>query len=146
MRLAPGYASCSDAADGPLRPGDVGVLKRDDGSSKPFHVEAAGKTWWYDEAAVETADGSVPAPGEVVTRANHQLGRKVRRGPNWKWDDQDSRGPGTLGPLDSDSWAKVDWDAGGSNSYRVGADGQHDLVYVDGSAPAAVAAPVCRHC
>ena len=46
-------------AGGPLRPGDVGVIERDDGSSKPFHVKASnGTMWWYVAEAVRLADGS----------------------------------------------------------------------------------------
>ncbi len=39
--LSPDYATKDDAAGGPLRPGDVGEVVTDDGSSKPFRVKAA---------------------------------------------------------------------------------------------------------
>ena len=51
--LAPGFEAHSDAAGGPLKVGDVGKIVKDDGSSKPFHVEANGRTWWYAAAAVQ---------------------------------------------------------------------------------------------
>ncbi len=58
VRLAPGFEACSDAKDGPLKVGDVGTLRTDDHSSKPFHVESSdGRQWWYDEKAIELVDG-----------------------------------------------------------------------------------------
>ncbi len=58
MRLAPGFEACSDASDGPLKPGEIGTLRTDDGSGKPFHVEASdGRKWWYDEKAIELVGG-----------------------------------------------------------------------------------------
>jgi hypothetical protein len=66
VRLAPGFEGCSDAAGGPLKPGDIGTLRTDDGSSKPFHVEASdGRKWWYDEKAIEPADGAAAAVATV---------------------------------------------------------------------------------
>ena len=62
VKLSPRYESCSDAKGGPLKPGEVGTVRVDDGSSKPFHVEAAdGRKWWYDADAVELADSSSAA-------------------------------------------------------------------------------------
>lgn len=37
-------------------------------------------------------------------------------------------GPGTVSNLARNGWIDVKWDAGGSNSYRVGADGMYDLL------------------
>lgn len=76
----------------------------------------------------------------VGGRAALALGTRVMRGPDWKWDTQDG-GPRSLGtvvdvPTDT-VWAKVEWDAGGSNTYRWGHSGAYDLVVVDGGAPAA---------
>ncbi|KAI8478850.1 E3 ubiquitin-protein ligase HTD1, partial [Branchiostoma belcheri] len=42
------------------------------------------------------------------------VGARVVRGLDWKWRDQDG-------------WVDVTWDAGGSNSYRMGAEGKYDL-------------------
>lgn len=50
--LAPDYARYADAEGGPLRPGNVGTVVADDGSSKPFKVEFEGKTWWYERGAL----------------------------------------------------------------------------------------------
>jgi hypothetical protein len=146
VRLTAGFEAYGDAKGGPLKPGDVGTLCTDDGSSKPFHVEASdGRKWWYDEKAIELADG-VAAPSKppkppvdpelIVTRANFVLGAKVIRGPDWKWDDQDGGDgkEGTLKELEtgsSDGWCRVEWDSGGSNSYRVDTDDKHDLQFVE---------------
>jgi hypothetical protein len=60
--LTPDYASHADAGEGPLRPGETGVVEKDDGSDKPFHIRANGRAWWYKAEAVmlATAQG-VPA-------------------------------------------------------------------------------------
>ena len=57
------------------------------------------------------------------------VGVRVRRGPDWKWDDQDGGGLGTtMEGAGTDGWVAVKWDAGGENNYRVGAQGEFDLV------------------
>jgi len=39
--------------------GDIGTIIADDGSSKPFRVQASdGRKWWYQAAALEQASGS----------------------------------------------------------------------------------------
>ena len=61
------------------------------------------------------------------------VGDRVRRGPDWKWDDQDG-GEGELGTIkrapDENTWAQVEWDSGGSNSYRWGQEDSWDLILV----------------
>ena len=42
--LARGYADFSDAARGPLKPGERGVITTSDGSSKPYVVKKDGRT------------------------------------------------------------------------------------------------------
>ena len=67
VRLAPGFEACSDAKDGPLKLGEVGTVRTDDHSSRPFHVEGVGgKMWWYDEKAIELADGAAAAAPTVT--------------------------------------------------------------------------------
>ena len=58
VQLAPDFEEYSDAKEGPLKPGDIGVLIEDDGSSKPFRVEFDGKRWWYDRSALRVAESS----------------------------------------------------------------------------------------
>ncbi|XP_011314687.1 E3 ubiquitin-protein ligase HECTD1 isoform X8 [Fopius arisanus] len=56
-------------------------------------------------------------------------GARVARGLDWKWKDQDGNPPGE-GSITGDlhnGWIDVTWDHGGSNSYRMGAEGKFDL-------------------
>ncbi|XP_033297386.1 E3 ubiquitin-protein ligase HECTD1 isoform X5 [Bombus bifarius] len=56
-------------------------------------------------------------------------GARVARGLDWKWRDQDGVPPGegtVTGELHN-GWIDVTWDHGGSNSYRMGAEGKYDL-------------------
>nr|CAD7443552.1 unnamed protein product [Timema bartmani] len=57
------------------------------------------------------------------------VGARVVRGLDWKWRDQDGNPPGegtVTGELHN-GWIDVTWDHGGSNSYRMGAEGKYDL-------------------
>ncbi len=56
-------------------------------------------------------------------------GARVCRGMDWKWRDQDGTpsGEGTVTGELHNGWIDVTWDAGGSNSYRMGAEGKYDL-------------------
>eukprot|EP00937_MAST-01D_sp_MAST-1D-sp2_P000642 g642.t1 len=61
--LSPGFRTEDDAAQGPLKPGDVGKVMTDDQSSKPIQVRAAdGRTWWYSRKALMPA----PPPAEAA--------------------------------------------------------------------------------
>eukprot|EP00002_Diphylleia_rotans_P026181 TRINITY_DN5209_c0_g1_i1.p1 TRINITY_DN5209_c0_g1~~TRINITY_DN5209_c0_g1_i1.p1 ORF type:complete len:1235 (-),score=181.18 TRINITY_DN5209_c0_g1_i1:275-3979(-) len=78
--LVTNYHDFDDASGGPLRPGDVGVVIQNDGSSKPFQVKAPnGSTWWYVAAALRLADGesvrdAVPsAPTGVITEGSQVI-------------------------------------------------------------------------
>ena len=53
--LAAGYEGCGDASGGCLTVGQVGVVLKDDSSSKPFHVRCmeSGREWWYQSGAIE---------------------------------------------------------------------------------------------
>ncbi|XP_030767252.1 E3 ubiquitin-protein ligase Ufd4 isoform X3 [Sitophilus oryzae] len=62
------------------------------------------------------------------------VGARVVRGVDWKWRDQDGNPPGegtVTGELHS-GWIDVTWDHGGSNSYRMGAEGKYDLKLAPG--------------
>ncbi|CAG2108187.1 unnamed protein product, partial [Medioppia subpectinata] len=54
---------------------------------------------------------------------------RVTRGPDWKWRDQDGApiGEGLITGELHNGWIDVQWDHGGSNSYRMGAEGKYDL-------------------
>ncbi|XP_048737053.2 uncharacterized protein LOC125652125 isoform X2 [Ostrea edulis] len=49
------------------------------------------------------------------------LGTRVKRGPDWKWKNQDWHGPGTvIGYSKKAGWLRVQWDSGVKNVYRHG--------------------------
>nr|3DKM_A Chain A, E3 ubiquitin-protein ligase HECTD1 [Homo sapiens] len=64
-------------------------------------------------------------------------GARVTRGLDWKWRDQDGspQGEGTVTGELHNGWIDVTWDAGGSNSYRMGAEGKFDLKLAPGYDP-----------
>ncbi|PIO35906.1 hypothetical protein AB205_0131630, partial [Aquarana catesbeiana] len=64
-------------------------------------------------------------------------GARVIRGIDWKWRDQDgsAQGEGTVTGELHNGWIDVIWDAGGSNSYRMGAEGKFDLKLAPGYDP-----------
>lgn len=57
------------------------------------------------------------------------IGVRVMRGVDWKWRDQDGAafGCGTVTGELRNGWIEVQWDQGGANSYRMGAEGKYDL-------------------
>jgi hypothetical protein len=71
-------------------------------------------------------------PEEVVTPENVILGSRVRRGPNWKWEEQDGGGIGTITRSvsrgGSSIWVQVEWDHGAGNCYRI--HPEHDLMLI----------------
>eukprot|EP00106_Octopus_bimaculoides_P005676 XP_014773118.1 PREDICTED: probable E3 ubiquitin-protein ligase HERC2 [Octopus bimaculoides] len=64
---------------------------------------------------------------------NLKPGVRVKRGPHWKWGNQDG-GNGNLGTVTnqktSNGWVSVQWDVGHTNLYRVGYDNSCDLIIV----------------
>ncbi|XP_030211595.1 E3 ubiquitin-protein ligase HECTD1 isoform X1 [Gadus morhua] len=63
-------------------------------------------------------------------------GARVVRGIDWKWRDQDgTAGEGTVTGEAHNGWMDVTWDSGGSNSYRMGAEGKFDLRLAPGYDP-----------
>lgn len=76
-----------------------------------------------------------PEKGEILTSA--EVGIRVRRGPDWKWHNQDGGGAGiTIDGVERDGWVRVCWDTGMEQRYRVGAQGSYDLI-IDFSYPPA---------
>jgi len=65
---------------------------------------------------------------------------KVVRGVDWKWRDQDGNpnGEGTITSEWRNGWIDVTWDQGGSNSYRMGAEGKYDLKLAPGYDPESI--------
>ncbi|KAM8833425.1 LOW QUALITY PROTEIN: E3 ubiquitin-protein ligase HECTD1 [Synchiropus picturatus] len=68
-------------------------------------------------------------------------GARVVRGIDWKWRDQDGNpaGEGTVTGEAHNGWIDVTWDAGVSNSYRMGAEGKFDLKLAPGYDPESAA-------
>lgn len=81
------------------------------------------------EELLSESNALIPSRGRTLV-----AGRRVRRGRNWQWHNQDGFG-GNLGTVvagdSNDFWVSVEWDGGGTNTYRWGADGQYDLEIVD---------------
>ena len=96
--LTTAYRSYSDAGDGPLHPGDVGTVEKDDGStSQPFQVRVdKGGTFWYEAAALQSAGGgagaalATPLPGIAAAAQVADGGVRMMKGwRNW-WSDPSS--------------------------------------------------------
>ncbi|XP_022330329.2 uncharacterized protein LOC111128778 isoform X2 [Crassostrea virginica] len=61
-----------------------------------------------------------------------KLGTRVRRGPHWSYQNQDSEGPGTIvGHGDSDGLVYVEWDTGLRANYSHGHNGIYHVVVCD---------------
>ncbi|CAK0910846.1 unnamed protein product [Prorocentrum cordatum] len=117
--LAPGaeFASVREAADA-----DGSLWLRVGGAADAAAALRSGAA----------AAGARPAPSGGPVRFEDlpgAVGSRVRRGPDWEWQDQDGGGLGTVrGAADERGWVRVHWDAGAD---RAGAQSQHDLEYVD---------------
>lgn len=70
------------------------------------------------------------------------IGARVVRGLDWKWRDQDGTPPaeGTVTGELHNGWIDVTWDHGGSNSYRMGAEGKYDLKLASDAEPSSTPA------
>ncbi len=78
--------------------------------------------------SVGAADPLPPKSDAPVTAKSLSRGTRVRRGPDWKWAEQDGNGVGlTTSPVDAEGWVLVRWETGVSNLYRWGAEGAFDL-------------------
>ena len=114
-------------------------VKWDAGRENRYRIGANGR---YDlvvassgESPRASSSSSSVADSEPQVLRSPRIGVRVSRGPDWSWDDQDGGGFGTTtqGAEHAEGWVSVEWDAGGRNNYRVGADGEYDLVIVDDS-------------
>ncbi|KAL7715712.1 MIB/HERC2 domain-containing protein [Entamoeba marina] len=76
----------------------------------------------------------IKAPKEDTNSIHNLLGKRVTRGPDWKWGEQDG-GEGSVGKVTSikgNGWAKVVWDKSrNENRYRWGVDSSYDLKIVE---------------
>lgn len=128
--------------DGPLKAGDIGIITRDSGPGKPYTVcclctpspVSISTEHQYEAEALTEFKPEPPEEGRNVSVANFAAGLLVKRGPDWKYDDQDGGegGLGRLVALDTDYYGRcsVRWDeSGDSNWYRIGRKGKHELVF-----------------
>ena len=68
------YKECQDAADGPLKPGDVGTIVEDDASDKPYRVSAEnGDEWWYVKRALTLAKSTKTLDSSREKQSQHKL-------------------------------------------------------------------------
>lgn len=82
-----------------------------------YYVEGSAPS-----ASFVAATGAAGVPLNAVTATNFRPNAKVRRGPDWKFGEQDG-GPGAAGTvlsIDGDNWVRVRWDNGRTNTYRAG--------------------------
>ncbi|XP_022295401.2 uncharacterized protein LOC111105409 isoform X2 [Crassostrea virginica] len=60
------------------------------------------------------------------------IGTRVKRGPEWRWGDQDKHGPGTvIGHSTRPGHINVRWDSGKAYPYPYGANGEFSIVVCD---------------
>ena len=77
-------------------------------------------------------EGSAPGRAGSALARDLATGTRVKRGPDWKWHSQDG-GPDNQGLVvsgtdkNSDGWVRVQWDKGGVNGYRWGAENSFDV-------------------
>lgn len=65
---------------------------------------------------------------KVKNKVLPPLGTRVRRGPDWRWKNQDTDGPGTvIHHNKDDNWIYVKWDNRVCNAYRYNEDDAMDL-------------------
>eukprot|EP01041_Mallomonas_annulata_P001516 gene1516-2916_t len=72
---------------------------------------------------------------EDVRKQALSVGDRVSRGRDWQWSSQDvfAGNHGTVIEMSPhDQWVSVQWEGGGRNTYRWGAEGQYDLELVCG--------------
>ena len=115
---------------GTVKPGDVGTV-RALGGNGGCTIDFPSQSGWSGKVNELEAIG----PSGAVTESSKAIGLRVKRGPGWKWNNQDQGGMGTINKLDSTGWVGVKWDHGGTNSYRTT---QPDLVFC-GADPVAAA-------
>lgn len=101
---------------------------------------------WFNKVGVLNAKCPTPNNlnlctllGRAIVSMAIELGVRVVRGPDWKWDDQDG-GEGCLGTVADKEARKpgvvvVQWDTGNRCNYRCGIEGKYDLKVYD-SGPA----------
>ncbi|XP_056021555.1 uncharacterized protein LOC125649345 isoform X2 [Ostrea edulis] len=103
------------------------------GSDKSSHLEDSDKndivdfvqrrdSFLYQGQSLKSEYGDKDDMYQELYRHMPPLGSRVKRGPSWKWQNQDSEGIGTVvGHLtEEDGWLSVEWDNGQTANYRFG--------------------------
>ncbi|XP_013395700.1 uncharacterized protein LOC106162822 [Lingula anatina] len=63
----------------------------------------------------------VEGEADPTLQVSMPIGTRVVRGPDWKWENQDGEGPGTVVGYGKGSWVRVHWDyTDHDNIYRYG--------------------------
>jgi hypothetical protein len=71
-----------------------------------------------------------------LAKAAQLVGRRVRRGRDWKWGEQDGHGLGIVIAAPRDGVLEVRWyTSGQTNHYRWGAEGSYDVKIVSDPKP-----------
>ncbi|OWF41625.1 uncharacterized protein LOC110462159 [Mizuhopecten yessoensis] len=71
---------------------------------------------------------------DELTESDSQMppiGSRVRKGPEWKWKNQDLDGVGTVIGHGKNGWIKVEWDCSNKGEYRYGNNQAFDVVFVE---------------
>eukprot|EP00756_Hemistasia_phaeocysticola_P025945 Hpha_TRINITY_DN16033_c0_g10::TRINITY_DN16033_c0_g10_i2::g.121726::m.121726 len=98
---------------------------------------------------IGTASSAPAAAGCLLKAEGVRLGLTVRRGPNWRWQDQDGGGEGKVVALVQTCpggwWVQVRWtNTGVENNYRACCDGQCDLCPAEDASVSALRLPSGR--
>ena len=98
-----------------------------------FSLTMVGKAAREIEAAVKSQRKHIKQ--NVMKKLG--IGVRVMRGVDWKWRDQDGVpfGHGTVTGELRNGWIEIQWDHGGANSYRMGAEGKYDLQIAEDPQP-----------
>lgn len=80
VMLSDTYLSCSDAAAGPLQPGQTATIWNDAHDVKPYQLVVDGKQtkWWYSEGALQRA--TAPWSEEKMTEAKNAADYRKKLG------------------------------------------------------------------
>ena len=111
VQLSSDYHLHGDAAGGPLKPGDVGILMEIDDSSKPCLVDFGGERWWYARSALQVADTSDSSSSPHTSTA-----AKLVFIPHGGNNSNSAWAIGALPISGSGSQGSFGWCRGGNNS------------------------------
>jgi hypothetical protein len=110
-----------------------------DSNRIPNVVPVPSQTWFIYKRM--EFDAAISHKSGIVVQSHHSniIGSFVTGGPDWRWNVQyGSSQTGTIvSRAETPGWVKVKWHTGSdgsapiTNTYRMDADGKHDLCYID---------------